>query len=177
MVKTIEWRDGKGVMLDQSRLPLEVKFIECTDCHMVADGIKKLWIRGAPAIGIAAAMGIALGAQDIKAESFDEFTKQIEPIIKMMLSTRPTAVNISWATGRIERLLLANKERPIDRLKELLIYEANKILEEDIEVNKAIGRWGSEFIKDGDTILTHCNAGSLATGGHGTATARPRLHY
>ncbi|MCL0061669.1 S-methyl-5-thioribose-1-phosphate isomerase [Thermodesulfovibrionales bacterium] len=171
MVKTIEWRDGKGVMLNQSRLPLEVKFIECTDCHMVADGIKKLWIKGAPAIGIAAAMGIALGAQDIKAESFDEFTKQIEPIIKMMLSTRPTAVNISWATGRIERLLLANKERPIDRLKELLIYEANKILEEDIEVNKAIGRWGSEFIKDGDTILTHCNAGSFATGGHGTATA------
>jgi len=88
-----------------------------------------------------------------------------------MLSTRPTAVNIQWAVERIKRLLIMRKDESIDRLKEILIDEAKRILEEDIEVNKAIGRWGAGFIKDGDTILTHCNAGALATGGYGTATA------
>jgi len=171
MVKTIEWVDGKVVMLDQSRLPLEVRYIECTDYQKVAEGIKKLWIRGAPAIGIAASMGIALGAQDIVAGNFEEFMKALEPIFNEMLLTRPTAVNIKWAVDRIRSVLIRRREESVDRLKEILIEEAKKILDEDIEVNKAIGRWGSEFIKDGDTILTHCNAGALATGGYGTATA------
>ncbi len=171
MIKTIEWIDGKVVMLDQTKLPVEVSFIECTNYKKVAEGIRKLWIRGAPAIGIAAAMGIALGAQDIKATYFEEFMKYLEAIFNEMLSTRPTAVNIQWAVDRIKSLLIQRREESIEKLKELLIEEANKILKEDIEVNKAIGRWGAEFIKDGDTILTHCNAGSLATGGYGTATA------
>jgi methylthioribose-1-phosphate isomerase len=171
MVKTIEWINGKVTMLDQSKLPFEVTFIECTNYMNVAEGIRKLWIRGAPAIGIAAAMGIALGAQDIRAENFDEFTEELSPVFNEMLSTRPTAVNIKWAVERIKNILRNNREKPVSQLKELLIAEAQKILEEDIEVNKAIGRWGAEFIKDGDTILTHCNAGSLATGGYGTATA------
>lgn len=171
MVKTIEWIEGKIIMLDQSKLPFEVSFIECTDYKKVAEGIRKLWIRGAPAIGIATAMGIALGAQDIKATYFEEFMKHLEPIFDEMLSTRPTAVNIKWAVDRIKNILIQRREESVDRLKKLLIDEANKILEEDIEVNKAIGRWGAEFIKDGDTILTHCNAGALATGGYGTATA------
>jgi methylthioribose-1-phosphate isomerase len=171
MVKTIEWINGKVTMLDQSKLPFEVTFIECTNYMNVAEGIRKLWIRGAPAIGIAAAMGIALGAQDIRAENFDEFTEDLSPVFNEMLSTRPTAVNIKWAVERIKNILRNNREKPVSQLKELLIAEAQKILEEDIEVNKAIGRWGAEFIKDGDTILTHCNAGSLATGGYGTATA------
>lgn len=171
MVTTIEWKDDKVVILDQSRLPLEVKFIECTDYHMVAEGIKKLRIRGAPAIGIASAMGIALGGQEIKAENFGEFMKALQPIFNEMISTRPTAVNIQWAVERIKRVLIKRKDDSVNRLKEILIDEANTILREDIEVNKAIGRWGAEFIKDGDTILTHCNAGALATGGYGTATA------
>lgn len=171
MINTIEWKEDKVIMLDQSRLPLEVKFIECSDYQMVAEGIKKLWIRGAPAIGIAAAMGIALGAQDIKAGSYDDFIERLEPIMQTMLSTRPTAVNIKWAVERIKRLLSENTGESVDRLKQLLIEEAKRILEEDIEINKAIGKWGADFIKDGDTILTHCNAGSLATGGYGTATA------
>lgn len=171
MIKAIEWKDNKVVMLDQTKLPCEVVFIDCTDYKTVADGIKKLRIRGAPAIGIAAAMGIALGAQEVRAKSFDEFIKALEPIFNRMLSTRPTAVNIHWAVERIKKLLLANREESVTRLKEMLVYEAKKILKEDIEVNKAIGRWGAEFIKDGDTILTHCNAGALATGGYGTATA------
>ncbi len=117
------------------------------------------------------AMGIALGAQDIKAGNFEEFMKALEPIFNEMLLTRPTAVNIKWAVDRIRSVLIRRREESVDRLKEILIEEAKKILEEDIEVNKAIGRWGAEFIKDGDTILTHCNAGALATGGYGTATA------
>lgn len=171
MVKTIEWRDGKVVMLDQSKLPFEVTFIECTDYTQVADGIRRLWIRGAPAIGIAAAMGIALGAQDIRAGKFEELMKALKPVFDEMLSTRPTAVNIRWAVERMRNILIKKKSEAVNRLKEILIEEANRILEEDIEVNKAIGRWGAEFIKDGDTILTHCNAGCLATGGCGTATA------
>jgi methylthioribose-1-phosphate isomerase len=171
MVKTIEWVDGKVIMLDQSKLPLEVTFIECTDYKKVAEGIKKLWIRGAPAIGIAASMGIALGAQDIRAGNFEEFMKALEPIFNEMLLTRPTAVNIKWAVDRIRSVLIRRREESVDRLKEILIEEAKMILEEDIEVNKAIGKWGADFIKDGDTILTHCNAGALATGGYGTATA------
>ncbi|MBA4349170.1 MAG: S-methyl-5-thioribose-1-phosphate isomerase [Thermodesulfovibrio sp.] len=171
MVKTIEWKKGKVVMLDQSKLPLEVSYIECSDYQKVAEGIKKLWIRGAPAIGIAAAMGIALGAQDIKAKIFDEFIEKLEPIMNTILATRPTAVNIRWAVERIKKLLSSNRAESINKLKKLLIDEANKILKEDIEINKAIGRWGAQFIRDGDTILTHCNAGSLATGGYGTATA------
>jgi methylthioribose-1-phosphate isomerase len=171
MVKTIELVNGKVRMLNQSKLPLEVQYIECTDYRMVAEGIKKLWIRGAPAIGIAAAMGIAVGAQKIKAKDFNEFYKALNPIFSTMLSTRPTAVNIEWAINRLKKLLISNKELSIEKLKTLLLDEANNILAEDIKTNKAIGRWGVQFIKDGDTIITHCNAGSLATGGYGTATA------
>ncbi len=158
-------------MLDQSKLPNEVAYITCTDHHRVAEGIKRLEIRGAPAIGIAAAMGIALGAQGIKAENFEEFTEGLQPIFDAMISTRPTAVNIHWAVERIKRYLFQNKEETVDHLKKLLIMEANKVLEDDISINRAIGQWGAAFIRDGDTILTHCNAGSLATGGYGTATA------
>jgi methylthioribose-1-phosphate isomerase len=171
MVKAIAWVDGKVIMLDQTRLPLEVVFVECTNYLQVAEGIRKLWIRGAPAIGIAAAMGIALGAQELKGRTYADFMKELDYVFHEMLSTRPTAVNIKWAVERIKDLLAKKREESTDRLKEILIEEGKKILEEDIEVNKAIGRWGAEFIKDGDTILTHCNAGALATGGYGTATA------
>jgi methylthioribose-1-phosphate isomerase len=171
MVKTIEWRDGKVVMLDQSRLPSEVRFIECAEYGLVAEGIRRLWIRGAPAVGIAAAMGIALGAKDIKARGFDEFMEGLEPICRAMLATRPTAVNIRWAVDRLKTLLHAHSKMSVAKLKEMLVKEAKKILDEDIEVNKTIGKFGAALIKDGDTILTHCNAGALATGGYGTATA------
>jgi methylthioribose-1-phosphate isomerase len=171
MVKAIEWINGKVVILDQSKLPLEVIFIECSDYRIVAECIRTLKIRGAPAIGIAAAMGISLGAQEIKAGNFKEFIKALESIFHDMLSTRPTAVNIRWAVERMKTFLMKKRDEPVDRLKELLIDESNRILEEDIEVNKSIGKWGAEFIQDGDTILTHCNAGALATGGYGTATA------
>lgn len=171
MVKTIELINCKVRLIDQSRLPLEERYIETRDYKIVAEAIKKLWIRGAPAIGIAAAMGIAIGAQEIRARSFEEFYNALEPIFLTMISTRPTAVNIEWAVDRLKKLLISNKGLNIEKLKALLIEEANTILKEDIEINKTIGRFGDQFIKDGDTIITHCNAGSLATGGYGTATA------
>ncbi|MEW6108647.1 MAG: S-methyl-5-thioribose-1-phosphate isomerase [Nitrospirota bacterium] len=171
MVRTIEWKDGKVIMLDQSRLPIEVAYIECDDYHKVAEGIKRLRIRGAPAIGIAAAMGIALAAQGIKAESFEAFIGKLEPVFETMLSTRPTAVNIKWAVERLTAFLYTHRNETVSGLKKLLINESKKILDEDIQINRAIGRWGAQFINEGDIILTHCNAGALATGGYGTATA------
>lgn len=171
MVKTIGWIDGKVVILDQSKLPFEVAFITCSDYMQVAEAIKSLRIRGAPAIGIAAAMGIALGAQEIKTRTWDEFIERLKLVYHAMLSTRPTAVNIKWAVERVDKVLLKNRDKSVDSLKRLIIDEAVGILHEDIEVNRAIGKWGAAFIKDGSTILTHCNAGSLATGGYGTATA------
>jgi methylthioribose-1-phosphate isomerase len=171
MVKTIVWSEGRVIILDQSRLPLEVVYVVCDAYGQVVEAIKSLKIRGAPAIGIAAAMGVGLAAQDIKAESFDDFIKALEPVFESMLSARPTAVNISWAVERIKKVLESNRDLSISTLKETLIQEAERILHEDIEINRAIGMWGAQFISDGDCILTHCNAGSLATGGYGTATA------
>lgn len=171
MVKAIEWVDGKVIMLDQTKLPFEVCYVVCTDYQMVADGIRKLRIRGAPAIGIAAAMGVALAAQEITAPDYARFIKALSPVFHEILSTRPTAVNIFWALERLKKIIQSNRREPVSRLREILVHEAQAILAEDIAVNRAIGRWGADFIKDGDTILTHCNAGALATGGYGTATA------
>ncbi len=170
MVKTIELVDGVVKMLDQTKLPREVVYVDCKDYHTVAEGIKKLWIRGAPAIGIAASMGIAIGAKEIKADNFADFMKGLEPVFQTLLATRPTAVNIQWAVDRTRKLLAERKDESVDALKVFLTEEANRVLEQDIEINKTIGKWGAQFIKDGDTIITHCNAGSLATGGYGTAT-------
>ena len=170
MVKTVELVDGIVRMIDQTRLPREVVYVDCTDYKMVAEGIKKLWIRGAPAIGIATSMGIAIGAREITADNYSDFMKGLEPIFETLLLTRPTAVNIQWAVNRTKDLLIKNQDKPVDALRELLVEEAEKVLQEDIAINKSIGKWGSQFIKNGDTIITHCNAGSLATGGYGTAT-------
>ena len=175
MVKTVEWSKGKVVMLDQSRLPIDIAYIECDNYLTVAEGIRKLWVRGAPAIGIAASMGIALAAQDIEADNTEDFSKKLEPAMNTLLSTRPTAVNIKWAVDRFRVFIEKHKDEGIQNLKELLIQEAKNVLEEDIRINRAIGVWGAQFIHDGDTILTHCNAGSLATGGYGTATAPMRV--
>jgi methylthioribose-1-phosphate isomerase len=171
MVKTIYWDDGKVMILDQVKLPLEVEYIACSDFGRVAACIRDMNIRGAPAIGIATAMGIAVGAAGIKAATFEDFMKGLEPVFETLLSTRPTAVNIRWAVERIRGLLDEKRDEPMDVLKGILVDEAENILREDIEVNRSIGRWGEKFIGEGARVLTHCNAGSLATGGYGTATA------
>ena len=175
MIPTIEWKDGRVSMLDQTRLPAEVIYIDCGDYKTVARGIKEMWVRGAPAIGIAAAMGVALAAKDIKARDFDAFYKKLLPACEHLAGQRPTAVNLFWAIERMKRFALSHKDEKIPELKEMLAREAVRILDEDVAVNRAIGEHGAQFIRDGDTILTHCNAGSLATGGYGTATAPMRV--
>lgn len=171
MVRTL-YREGDRVMiLDQAILPMEVKYIACTDYRDVARCIKEMNVRGAPAIGISAAMGIALGANAIATDSHDHFKSELEKVYADLLSTRPTAVNIKWAVQRVRSFIASRPNVSVAELKELLFGEADNVLLEDIEINKTIGRYGEKFIKEGSRVLTHCNAGSLATGGYGTATA------
>jgi methylthioribose-1-phosphate isomerase len=177
MARTLYWEDGAAMILDQTKLPDELTYVKCIDTDMVAECIINMRIRGAPAIGIATAMGIALGAQAIKGEGYGDFVKDLESVYKTLLATRPTAVNIEWAVDRMRSFLENHKSEPVETLKEMLIEEAGKVLEEDIEINKAIGRYGAVFVKDGARILTHCNAGGLATGGYGTATAPMRTAH
>ena len=166
--KTIEWKDNKVLMIDQRKLPGEEVYIECVSYEEVAEAIKSMVIRGAPAIGDAAAMGIALGALHIDTDSREEFLDEVNKIAEVIKGTRPTAVNLFWAADRMLRVL-DNNPKGISGLKEDLIAEAKKILEEDIETCKRLGYLGSELIQSGSTVLTHCNAGALATGGYGTA--------
>jgi methylthioribose-1-phosphate isomerase len=169
MIPTIEWKNGAVRMLDQSLLPNQVKYIDCRSFERVAQGIKSLKIRGAPAIGIAAAMGIALAAQPIKAKNIFEFKKKMAPVYEAFSKTRPTAVNLFWAIERMKGCVEEAEDLPIGQLKAFLVQASQKMLEEDIQINRAIGRHGNKVIQKKDTILTHCNAGSLATGGYGTA--------
>ena len=156
-------------MLDQTRLPQEVTWIDCKDYKTVARGIKDLWIRGAPAIGVAAAMGVALGGTSLRPRSGEDFVRQIQPVMDVLAQTRPTAVNLFWALNRMQETIQRYSHGSSDILKKKLIEEALKIHREDIERNLAIGTHGAPLIRDGDAVLTHCNTGALATGGHGTA--------
>lgn len=169
MVPTVEWKDSVVRLLDQSRLPEVVEFLDCLDYQTVADAIRTLKVRGAPAIGVTAAMGVALGAQAITAADNAGFTQSVLRICDELASTRPTAVNLFWAIERMKRKLGSLRNHPVSFIKTALMKESQAILEEDIVLCKTMGRHGAELIKDGQTILTHCNAGSLATAGYGTA--------
>jgi methylthioribose-1-phosphate isomerase len=169
MIPTVEWKNGIVRMLDQTKLPLETVYNDCKDYQTVARGIKELWVRGAPAIGIAAAMGLALGARQIPASTFEEFWPKFEEICGHMAATRPTAVNLFWAIERIKKFAQENRDKGLDAVRDLLVQESQRMLDEDIETNKRIGSYGSVFVADDDNIITHCNAGSIATAGYGTA--------
>ena len=169
MFKTVEWKNNSIVMIDQRLLPNEEVYRTYTDYLDVAEAIREMVVRGAPAIGVAAAMGIALGASQINAKGRKGFVKEFEKICKVMGSTRPTAVNLFWAIDRMKRVVKANTGMSLDELQERLICEAKEIHNEDIEINKKMGRHGSKLIKNKATVLTHCNAGALATAGYGTA--------
>lgn len=169
MIPTVEWKDGAVRLLDQSRLPEHVEFLECRDYQTVATAIRELRVRGAPAIGVTAAMGVALGAQGIDTADYDAFVKAVASICDHLAATRPTAVNLFWAIQRMKQTLNLLRGRSVTEVKRALIKESQAILDEDIAMNKAMGRHGSALIQDGNTILTHCNAGSLATAGYGTA--------
>ena len=169
MFKTIAWEKDKVVLLDQTKLPLKEAYFICDDYCAVAESIRKMVVRGAPAIGVAAAMGIALGALCTQACEYDEFKQQVEQICQEFAQTRPTAVNLFWAIERMKNLVHTHSDRSVEEIKSLLRKEALKINEEDILINHQIGQVGRELIKDGFIILTHCNAGALATAGYGTA--------
>ncbi len=169
MIPTVEWKDGIVRMLDQTKLPLETVYNDCRDYQTVARGIKELWVRGAPAIGVSAAMGLALGARQITAATFEEFLPKFEEICAYMAATRPTAVNLFWAIERIKNFVQAHREKSIIEICDLLVEESQRMLDEDIATNKMIGGYGSVFVSDEDNIITHCNAGSIATAGYGTA--------
>jgi methylthioribose-1-phosphate isomerase len=169
MVPTVEWKDGVVRLLDQSRLPESVEFLDCRDYLTVADAIRQLKVRGAPAIGVTAAMGVALGAQIIIAPDYESFARQVRTICDHLAATRPTAVNLFWAIERMKHLLASLRAEPIAFIKTALLKESQVILDEDIALCKAMGKHGAELIASGQTILTHCNAGALATAGYGTA--------
>jgi methylthioribose-1-phosphate isomerase len=163
MIETIQWTDSGVVMIDQTRLPREEVYVNCGDYKQVAEAIRSMIIRGAPAIGVAAAMGIALGMRQA------ETTAEFEEICETLARTRPTAVNLFWAIQRMRRVYSSLAGRPIDEVRAKLIVEAQQIRLEDIAINECIGKNGAPLIPDGKTVLTHCNAGALATAGYGTA--------
>jgi methylthioribose-1-phosphate isomerase len=166
MVETIQWTDSGVVMIDQTRLPREQVFVTCKTYEEVADAIKTMIIRGAPAIGVAAAMGVALGVQNAGPENLDA---QVDTICKTLAATRPTAVNLFWAIDRMKRVYDGVRDQDLGTIRETLIREARQVYLEDIAINRAIGANGADLVPDGKTVLTHCNAGALATAGYGTA--------
>ncbi len=167
MPKAIEWLDDKLRILDQSKLPWEQALANLANYQDVALAIKEMRIRGAPAIGVAAAYGIALGAQDIKTTDADNFLNQLNQVMQTLATTRPTAVNLFQAINRMRKITAIGGNIP--EIKEALIAKAKQIHQEEIEATKRLSQLGAELIQDGFTILTHCNTGSLATAGYGTA--------
>jgi len=167
-MRTIQWRDGKVITIDQMKLPHEEVFIEMKNCEEVAEAIKTMKIRGAPLIGAAAAYGLALTAYHSKANSREELLAELERCGEMLRQTRPTAVNLFWAVDRVLKKA-NNVEGDVRTIAEKVIEEANLIAEGDVEANRRMGKFGAQLIEDGDTILTHCNAGALATVDYGTA--------
>ncbi|WP_418792560.1 S-methyl-5-thioribose-1-phosphate isomerase [Phosphitispora sp. TUW77] len=168
-MNTMEWHDAGLLLLDQTLLPIEVKYINCSTVEDVVEAIKTMKVRGAPAIGVAAAYGLALGA--LHSESIDRmsFDNEIEVAGRMLGATRPTAVNLFWALNRMLDVLHSNCDKGVPEMKRILLDEAHRILLEDIEMNQRIGSFGSQLVPPGARVLTHCNAGALATGGYGTA--------
>jgi methylthioribose-1-phosphate isomerase len=165
VIQTIEWKNNKVYMVDQRLLPTEEIYREYSTAEEVAKAIEDMVIRGAPAIGVAAAMGIALGMQEIKSDP----AKHFEKICERMSRTRPTAVNLFWAIERMKRRFAELSGKPLNTIQSELILEAQKVYLEDIEANKDMGRFGNEVVPANARILTHCNAGALATAGYGTA--------
>ncbi|MGC1403273.1 MAG: S-methyl-5-thioribose-1-phosphate isomerase [Thermodesulfobacteriota bacterium] len=169
MIKTIEWKNDRVIMIDQRKLPQKETYVLCSNYRQVIKAIKEMVIRGAPAIGIAAAMGLALGAQEIETASLEGFKTRFNKICTAMGLARPTAVNLFWAIQRMRKLVEDSPGLKVESLKKILTREARNMLAEDIEINKRLGSIGQKVIKKRATVLTHCNAGALATGGYGTA--------
>ena len=169
-MRTIEW-DPKGTvkMIDQRKLPLEFVIVEFDDYHDVATSIRDMYIRGAPAIGAAAAFGMALAAQGSQATTASALQSDLERAAEVLRRTRPTAVNLSWAIERMLAVGQAKEQAPVEEVVQALVTEAQRIADEDVEINRRMGAYGASLVEDGARILTHCNAGALATVDYGTA--------
>jgi methylthioribose-1-phosphate isomerase len=168
-VETIAWKDGKIKYIDQTLLPHEVKFVECADIRKLWRAIKRLQVRGAPAIGIAGALGMALAAKNSKASDAAGLLEDLKAAAKYLALSRPTAVNLFWALGRMECLAKKNADKPASKIKSMLLKEALAIIAEDRASCRKMARYGAGLVRSGDRILTHCNAGGLATADYGTA--------
>jgi methylthioribose-1-phosphate isomerase len=167
--RTIEWKTDRIRLLDQTLLPLQEEYIEIRTIDQLCDAIKRLAVRGAPAIGVAAAMGVALGALQAPDDNREDFEGFLEDVCKQIAATRPTAVNLFWAVQRMKRVCATESCLDIPALKKRLVDEAVLMEQEDRRLCEDIGRTGGGLLEDGDTVLTHCNAGGLATAGYGTA--------
>src|SRR6476660_4220780 len=169
MIQTLEWTDSGVRFIDQTKLPTEETYVTCKTYTQVADVIRNMVVRGAPAIGVAAAMGIALGVNNSKAESSGDLKSDFDQICDLIGKTRPTAVNLFWAIRRMQEKFENLRVRPIPQIKQALIDEAKHMHAEDIAINQAMGRHGATLMPSSGGVLTHCNAGALATCGYGTA--------
>ncbi len=168
-IQTIEWKNNCARIVDQTRLPKELVYVNCRNIKTLWRAIKRLQVRGAPAIGIAASLGVVLGMRGSKAKNFHDFERELNYIIKYLGSARPTAVNLFWALERMRAVALKNREKPIAGIKAALLKEALRVVQEDKSICRRMAGFGAALIKNGDTILTHCNAGALATADYGTA--------
>ena len=166
-LKTVEWKNNSVVMIDQTKLPNSLEFVTYTDYNQVADAIRTLVVRGAPAIGVSGAFGLALAALQSDAKEKDELINYLEHAKKILFETRPTAVNLAWGLEKI--ILVAKKAGTVEEIKKNVVEVAKQMADDDIKINMLIGKNGSELFSDNDTIMTHCNAGALATVGYGTA--------
>lgn len=170
MIKTLEWTGGGVRFLDQTKLPGEETYVTCATAEEVAEAIRSMVVRGAPAIGVAAAMGIALGAQQAEGDHVAEFRRNFDQLCDLMAETRPTAVNLFWAIERMRARFEASTEMPVKQIQQTLINEARRIYVEDLAANEALSKHGAALMPASGGVLTHCNAGALATaGGYGTA--------
>ena len=167
VLRTVEWKDNSVVMIDQTKLPNTLEYVTYTDYNQVVDAIRNLVVRGAPAIGVSGAFGLALAALQSNATEKEELISYLENAKKILFETRPTAVNLAWGLDKI--MQVANKATNADEIRNNVVEYAKKMAEEDIQINMTMGKNGSELFNDNDTIMTHCNAGALATVGYGTA--------
>jgi len=169
MIQTLEWTDSGVRFIDQTKLPTEETYVTCKTYTQVADVIRNMVVRGAPAIGVAAAMGIALGVKNSKAENGGDLKHDFDQICDVIGKTRPTAVNLFWAIKRMRDKFEMLRVRPLPQIKQALVEEAQRMHAEDIAANQAMGRHGATLMPSSGGVLTHCNAGALATCGYGTA--------
>ena len=166
-IRTVEWKNNKVIMIDQTKLPNNLVFVEYDDYNQVASAIKNLVVRGAPAIGVSGAFGLALAVLQSNSSTKENLISDLKKAKQILFETRPTAVNLSWGLEQIMKV--AQSGSSVEEIKDLVINEAKKMADRDIEINKTMGKFGAELFDNNDTIMTHCNAGALATVAYGTA--------